>query len=207
MTRQRIRKTATRAQAPKRRVLLSAVLWGLFLYGIGFGLFTVTLPRPSTPEGMKADAIVALTGEGDRLGPAVLLLEQGGGKRLLISGVNKLISKRDLKALLHGGSSFDCCADLGFAAEDTRGNAEEAARWVRANNYRSIVVVTAAYHMPRSLVEFGAQMPDVKLVPYPVAADTATTSSWQSLKRLHGEYAKYLASVVRTSFDGLVGRA
>jgi len=207
MTRQRIRKTATRDQAPKRRVLLSAVLWGLFLYGIGFGLFTVTLPRPSTPEGMKADAIVALTGEGDRLSPAVLLLEQGGGNRLLITGVNKLTSKRDLKALLHGGSSFDCCADLGFTAEDTRGNAEETARWVRANRYRSLIVVTAAYHMPRSLVEFGAQMPDVKLVPYPVAADIANISSWQRLRRLHGEYAKYLASVVRTSFDGLVGRA
>ena len=207
MTRQRIRKTATRAQAPKRRVLLSAVLWGLFLYGIGFGLFTVTLPRPSTPEGMKADAIVALTGEGDRLSPAVLLLEQGGGNRLLITGVNKLTSKRDLKALLHGGSSFACCADLGFTAEDTRGNAEETARWVRAHKYRSLIVVTAAYHMPRSLVEFGAQMPDVKLVPYPVAADIANISSWQRLRRLHGEYAKYLASVVRTSFDGLVGRA
>ena len=61
--------------------------------------------------------------------------------------------------------------------------------------------------MPRSLVEFGAQMPDVKLVPYPVAADIANISSWQRLRRLHGEYAKYLASVVRTSFDGLVGRA
>jgi len=197
-----------RAKKPRRSFLLSAVFWGALLYGFGFALFMVSLPRPSTAQTTaKADAIVALTGEGDRLTPAVQLLEQGGGKRLLITGVNKSTSKRDLKALLHGGASFDCCADLGFAALDTRGNAEETAGWVRSHNYRSLVVVTAAYHMPRSLVEFGAQMPDVKLVPYPVAADEADASSWQNIKRLHGEYAKYLASVIRTSFDGFVGRA
>ena len=196
-----------RARRPRRSLLLGAVLWGLALYGLGFAVFTVTLPRPSATTTAKADAIVALTGEGDRLSPAVLLLEKGGGKRLLITGVNKATSKRDLKALLHGGSSFDCCADLGFTALDTRGNAEEAARWARTNKFRSLVVVTAAYHMPRSLVEFGAQLPDVKLVPYPVAPDEVDISSWQNIKRLHGEYAKYLASVIRTSFDGLVRRA
>lgn len=196
-----------RARRPRRRLLLSGLVWGLALYGLGFAVFTATLPRATATSTAKADAIVALTGEGDRLSPAVLLLEQGGGKRLLITGVNRATSKRDLKTLLHGGSSFDCCADLGFAALDTRGNAEEAARWAHANKFRSLVVVTAAYHMPRSLVEFGAQLPDVKLVPYPVAPDEIDISSWQNIKRLHGEYAKYLASVIRTSFDGLVRRA
>jgi uncharacterized SAM-binding protein YcdF (DUF218 family) len=147
----------------------------------------------------KADAIVALTGQGGRLAPAVTLLEKGDGQRLLITGVNRLLSKRSLKTLLHGGQAFDCCADLGFAALDTRGNAAETARWVRAHHYGSLIVVTANYHMPRSLVEFGAQMPDVKLVPYPVAADPLNMLSWGNAKRLHGEYFKYLASVVRVS--------
>jgi uncharacterized SAM-binding protein YcdF (DUF218 family) len=205
MTRERTRETAMRARRARRRwVLLPALFWGLVIYAIGFGVFAVSLPKPLATAPVKADAIVALTGDGDRLGPAVMLLEQGGGKRLLITGVNKVTSKRDLKALLHGGTQFDCCADLGFAAADTRGNAEEAARWVRSHNYRSLVVVTADYHMPRSLVEFGAKMPDVALVPYPVTADA---TSWQNLRRLHGEYAKYLASVVRVSIDGLVRRA
>jgi len=196
-----------RARKPRRSLLLTAGLWTFVLYTIGFGVFTVTLPRPAPQPTVQADAIVALTGEGGRLAPAVLLLEHGGGKRLLITGVNKLTSKRDLKALLHAGASFDCCADLGFSALDTHGNAEEAARWARAHKYRSLVVVTAAYHMPRSLVEFGAEMPEVRLLPYPVALEQASPSSWQNIRRLHGEYAKYLASVVRTSFDGLVGRA
>jgi uncharacterized SAM-binding protein YcdF (DUF218 family) len=171
----------------------------LVLYAIGFSVFIAGLPVPRSGAGAKADAIVALTGEGGRLAPAVTLLEAGGGQRLLITGVNKLISKRYLKTLLHGGQAFDCCADLGFAALDTRGNAAEAARWVRAHRYGSLIVVTANYHMPRSLVEFGAEMPDIKLVPYPVAAEAVRMLSWENARRLNGEYVKYLASIVRVS--------
>jgi uncharacterized SAM-binding protein YcdF (DUF218 family) len=169
------------------------------LYALGFAVFVAALPKPQAADDAQADAIVALTGEGDRLGPAVALLEMGNAGRLLITGVNKLTSKTELKSLLKGGPSFDCCADLGFAAADTRGNAEEAATWAHDHHYRSLIVVTAAYHMPRSLLEFAAEMPDVKLVPFPVAADSPGGLSWQNLRRLNGEYAKYLASWVRIS--------
>src|SRR4051812_16226604 len=157
----------------------------LLVYGLGFSYFVSNLPVPYDGAA-KADAIVALTGQGGRLAPAVSLLEHGNGKRLLITGVNRLTSKRDLKTVLHGGDAFDCCADLGFAALDTRGNAQETARWVRAHRYQSLIVVTADYHMPRSLVEFGAQMPGVRLVPYPVAVDAPKRLSWEAFKRLNG---------------------
>src|SRR5580765_691903 len=169
------------------------------LYGFGFVLFAATLPRPQATDDAEADAIVALTGDGGRLAPAVALLEMGNGDRLLITGVNKGTSKTALKSLLRGGPSFDCCADLGFAAADTRGNATEASVWAHGHHYRSLIVVTAAYHMPRSLLEFGAEMPDIKLVPFPVAADSLGTLSWQNFRRLNGEYAKYLASWLRVS--------
>lgn len=187
--------------APRRRrfrVIRLGVLAGL-VYMIGFTVWAALLPEPKATDDAVADAIVALTGDGNRLAPAVALLEMGNGARLLITGVNKATSKPELKLLLKGGPSFDCCADLGFAAADTRGNAEEAANWAHGRHYRSIIVVTAAYHMPRSLLEFGAQMPDVTLIPYPVAADTQGEMSWQSLRRLNGEYAKYLASWVRVT--------
>lgn len=201
---------ALRAAAPFRwrRVLLPAMIWGFVIYLVGFGVFILSLPRPTIDSASKADAIVALTGEGGRLAPAVLLLEHGGGKRLLITGVNKATSKRSLKTLLQdAGPAFDCCADLGFAAADTRGNAEETAKWAREHDYRSLIVVTTSYHMPRSLVEFGAQMPDVKLVPFPVPADDRNPQPWQTFRRLHGEYAKFLASVARVTFQGLANRA
>jgi uncharacterized SAM-binding protein YcdF (DUF218 family) len=191
-----------RMGGPRKRAGWTRLVFGFcfvlaVLYGIGFATFVIELPAPRIGTAAKADGIVALTGEGGRLGPAVTLLEQGNGRRLLITGVNMRNTKHDLKLLLHGGEAFDCCADLGFAALDTRGNAAEAARWARGHDYDSLIVVTANYHMPRSLVEFGAQMPDVKLVPYPVAADTVRTLSWENAKRLNGEYFKYLASLLR----------
>ena len=196
-------------EAPRRqqRILFPAFVWLFVCYALGFAAFVMSLPRPAVDPASDADAIVALTGEGGRLAPAVLLLEHGGGKRLLITGVNKTTTKRSLKSLLQdAGKAFDCCADLGFAAADTRGNAEEAAAWAREHNYRSLIVVTTSYHMPRSLAEFGAQMPDVKLVPFPVPEERNPTA-WQTFRRLHGEYAKFLASLARIGIQDLTARA
>jgi uncharacterized SAM-binding protein YcdF (DUF218 family) len=183
--------------------LLAVAFVLLVSFGIGFALFLTNLPPAVSESTARADAIVALTGEGGRLAPAVTLLENGSGKRLLITGVNRQISKTYLKKLLHGGDAFDCCVDLGFAALDTHGNAEEAARWAAARRYRSLIIVTADYHMPRSLVEFGAQMPGVELLPYPVASDNPKAATWESARRLSSEYVKYIASVVRVSLFGV----
>ena len=205
MAREHSKTPAFGARRPWRRFrfLAGALLVLLIMFGVGFGWFLANLPPTASDLPAQADAIVALTGEGGRLAPAVTLLEKGSGKRLLITGVNSQTSKPYLKKLLHAGEAFDCCADLGLAALDTRGNAQEAARWVSARGYHSLIIVTADYHMPRSLVEFGAQMPGVHLVPYPVAADNPKAPLWQSAKRLSGEYAKYLASVVRVSLFGV----
>jgi uncharacterized SAM-binding protein YcdF (DUF218 family) len=133
-----------------------------------------------------------------------MLLEKGAAPRLLISGVNPGTTKEQLKTLAHGGRKFDCCADLGFRAENTHGNADEATRWVRRHGYRSIIVVTANYHMRRSLNEFSADMPGVDLIAYPVSPEGIDLARWwddaHAVRLLHAEYAKYLASFVITRF-------
>jgi uncharacterized SAM-binding protein YcdF (DUF218 family) len=165
------------------------------LYFAGLLLFVRSLPQPADPAApIHADAIVALTGEGGRLAPAVMLLEEGAGARLLITGVNPVTSKGDLRPLLNGGASFDCCADLGFEAANTRGNAAEAAAWARTHDYRSLIVVTADYHMPRSLLEFSAAMPGVTLVPYAVSPER--NGVLQRLPGLNAEFDKYLVSAL-----------
>jgi uncharacterized SAM-binding protein YcdF (DUF218 family) len=179
------------------RTIRRAILALVAAYLIGFAVFVARLPA-APPHAVRADAIVALTGSDDRLYVAVALLEHGVGQRLLITGVHPFMSKALLRPLLHGGPRFDCCADLGFVATNTHGNAMETAGWARAHGFRSLVVVTANYHMPRSLEEFSAAMPDVKLVPYPVSEITAAHRWWldpAAIRTLQYEYAKYLGSV------------
>jgi uncharacterized SAM-binding protein YcdF (DUF218 family) len=117
--------------------------------------------------------------------------------------VHPKTTKDELKKLSHGGARFDCCADLGYAAENTRGNAEEAASWARAHHFKSLIVVTASYHMPRSLTEFQAAMPDTKLEPYPVEPVDIDLAGWwhdfRALRVLQGEYLKYVASTLRNA--------
>jgi uncharacterized SAM-binding protein YcdF (DUF218 family) len=108
------------------------------------------------------------------------------------------MTKTRLQPMLHGGRRFDCCADLGFTATNTHGNAMETARWVKAHHFQSLVVVTANYHMPRSITEFSAAMPGIRLVPYPVPTIAASRRWWfdpAAVKTLQYEYAKYLGSM------------
>jgi uncharacterized SAM-binding protein YcdF (DUF218 family) len=186
------------------RILLRIVVGLACAYVAGFLLFVLNLPRMRPPE-QRADGIVALTGGDERLRSAVALLEHGAAQRLLITGVHPTTTKAELRVLSHGGARFDCCTDLGYEAANTRGNAEETAEWARDHHYQSLIVVTASYHMPRSLTEFAAAMPDERLVPYPVEPSDVDLTGWwhnpATLHLLHGEYVKYLASFIITRFE------
>jgi uncharacterized SAM-binding protein YcdF (DUF218 family) len=170
-------------------------------YALGFVLFVSNLP--TAPENLpRADGIVALTGGGERLDAAVALLENGVGKRLLISGVSQETSKETLGKMAEGGPRFACCADIGYAAEDTHGNAAETANWARENHFNSLVIVTGRYHMPRAMQEFSSVLPDVTLIAFPVDQSGVDLGGWwhhpRTIQLLQREYVKYLASLVTT---------
>lgn len=178
--------------------LLIAVLVAAAL---GFPIFVWSLARdPSDPK--PADAIVVLTGGEERLPAAVKLLQAHKGKRLLISGVHPETTREKLLEVVGGDAAlFACCVDLGRSAGSTIGNAGETAAWVAENNYDSIIVVTANYHMPRTLIELQAAAPDVHFVPYPVFPEGMQLKQWwrdpQATGVLIAEYGKYLAAVAR----------
>ena len=188
------------------RIFFGIILLVLVVYMAGFLFFLANLP--TVPEHPKADGIVTLTGGDARLDTAVALLERDAGRRLLISGVDPDTDKETLGRMSNGGPRFKCCADLGYAAEDTRGNADEAAEWVREHDFRSLIVVTARYHMPRALQEFSHVMPDITLIAYPVDNGSVDVSAWWRHKDtailLQREYMKYLASVAAHSVGRLV---
>jgi uncharacterized SAM-binding protein YcdF (DUF218 family) len=183
------------------RVFLAVIVLALLGYGLSFVLFVSNLP--TAPEVLpRADGIVALTGGDERLDTAVALLERGVGERLLVSGAAAEITKEMVGKMSDGGPRFGCCADIDYAAEDTHGNAEEAATWTREHHFASLVIVTARYHMPRTMKEFSAQLPDVSLIAYPVEQSRVPLAGWylhpKTAKLLHREYVKYLASLVTT---------
>jgi uncharacterized SAM-binding protein YcdF (DUF218 family) len=156
-----------------------------------------------------ADAVVALTGASDlRLEAAARLLERGKGKRLLISGVNREASRDDILEVSRAVKPiYDCCVDLGYTAADTIGNAGEIAEWARGKGFTRLIVVTSDYHMPRSILEIRAAMPEAALIEYPVATGLVDVGSWWrkegDARRLIVEYSKYLAILARESFLAL----
>jgi len=190
-----------------RGAFLAVMTAVVVAFGLGYVSFAngVEQARPQRPL-PEADAIVALTGgDGDRLTTAMKLLQEGRGRRLLISGVNPKVDDKDVYDVLDGAPELiACCVDLGRQAKDTLGNASETAAWARRNGFSRLIVVTDDYHMPRSLAELRVALPQAQLIPYPVATRLSKPGIWQrdltAATALGGEYVKYLAIRAREAF-------
>jgi len=170
---------------------------------IGFVVFDrdVAILARNIPE-TQAQAIVVFTGGKNRVVRALFLLEQGRGERLLISGVHPATTKSILRARTGQYERlFRCCIDIDTLARDTVGNAREAATWAKKRGYSSLMLVTSAYHLPRSMLELSAVLPDVELIGYPVVTPSINYDRWwattKGLRILASEYFKYLAARVR----------
>ncbi|MEQ1716556.1 MAG: YdcF family protein, partial [Hyphomicrobium sp.] len=166
----------------------------------GFMLFATAVMRDHSESGGQADGIVVLTGDGGRIAAGSILLRQGRGRRLLISGVNRRTTKDDVERLSGlDHKSFTCCVDLGYEALDTVGNADETRTWANANGYRKLIVVTSSYHMPRTLAELALVMPEAEFIPFTVTPRSFPESGWwlsvATTRRLLSEYLKYLPAV------------
>jgi len=133
---------------------------------------------------------------------AMELLAGGYGKRLLISGVHPTNAASDIsRSLPDNQSLLGCCVDLDRSAVNTRSNAAETRRWVRERGFKSLIVVTSNYHMPRAIVELSHAMPDTQLIPFAVVGDKWRDEPWwtsgATLRLLLSEYAKYVAAELR----------
>lgn len=178
-------------------VLCTAVIIALV---VGFFRFTSNLQNQAQLSDTKADAIVVLTGGTGRIKAGLNLLREKKGQRLLISGVYPATtSKQLIETNKNSKAIFDCCVDLGRVAENTIGNALEAADWASKNDYKSLILVTSAFHMPRTLIEFSNAMPSLKLIPHPVRLPKKNWwTDGHTTALLAREYSKLILSWVRT---------
>jgi uncharacterized SAM-binding protein YcdF (DUF218 family) len=77
---------------------------------------------------------------------------------------------------------------------------------MRQQGYHSLRLVTAWYHMPRSLIEFERAMPEMEIVPHPVFPELVKPHqqwlAWRGAAALLiGEYEKYLAAILRSFLE------
>ena len=184
------------------RIVLFGLSVAVAVFAAGFVAFAIGATTVQEAAARDADAIVVLTGGEERISVALGLLRQGAGKRLLISGVNPRTSASAIRD--QAGEErqlFECCVDIGREANDTAGNAEEARDWVTARRYRTLVVVTSSYHMPRTLAEFARAMPEVRFIAHPVFSRHVRDRPWwqtpATLRLLMGEYVKFVAAWAR----------
>lgn len=178
------------------------------LWLAGLIWFAATISDQPEDTGLHTDAIVVLTGGSDRLATGMALLAQGLADKLFVSGVHRGVEVGDMLKASH--VSREGLADkitlgkivLGHEADDTVGNADETARWVRAQGITSLRLVTADYHMRRSLWEFHRTLPDIRIVPHPVEPDSVKRRpwwrSWSTTALLATEYSKYVAARLRS---------
>ncbi|MBP0446351.1 YdcF family protein [Roseomonas sp. SSH11] len=167
----------TDAPAPRRRrlPLLSATLAMVVLGGAGGLVWFLHRAATPWPEAPPTPGIVVLTGGPDRVEEGFTLLARRPEARLLISGVGPESTLADLvraSGAAEAGldpASLSPRVSLGRGATSTRGNAREVAAWAEANGLREITVITAAYHMPRALLELRRGMPEAELHPHPVS--------------------------------------
>lgn len=163
------------------------------------------------PAITPVDAIVVLTGGRGRVERGTELLARSAARSMLISGVGANVAARDLIPPQRlESATLECCVTLGRAARNTRENAVETAGWVAANGVTSLRLVTADFHMPRSLLEFHARLPGVTVVPDPVKSENVHLTRWWrwpgTAFLLAGEYNKYLAARVRLSVTRILDR-
>jgi uncharacterized SAM-binding protein YcdF (DUF218 family) len=182
--------------------LVAILAVGFFAAGVGFVGYLAQLRGAEVKPERQADGIVVLTGGSSRVSDAMDLLAGGYGKRLLISGVHPTNDASDIsRSLPESRPMINCCVDLDYSAINTRSNAAQTRRWVHERRFRSLIVVTSNYHMPRAVVELSHAMPDIDLIPYAVVGEKWRDEPWwtsgPTLRLLFSEYAKYVAAELR----------
>ena len=193
----------------RRRPATRALKWSmgaLALLGAawagGLFWFAAYIPEAVSDPTTRTDAIVVLTGGSGRLDTGLELLSGERAKKLFVSGVYRGVDVAKLLELARRTpDELQCCVEIGYRADDTAGNAAETAAWMQEQGYRSLRIVTANYHMPRSFLEFGFAMPDKKLIAHPVFPAHVKRDRWWAwpgtAHLIVSEYNKYILAWLR----------
>lgn len=187
------------------RRFLILLLLPLLFWCAGLVWFVSHLDDPPVDPEIPVDVIVVLTGGSLRVDTGLKLLIAHNGRKLFVSGVHPGIEAADVLRLTRAAPAWvRCCIVLGHESYNTISNAIETAGWVRSQRFHSIRLVTANYHMPRSLLEFTRVLPaEIRIFPYPVYPEAGRqdpSGRWRGTVRvIVVEYTKFLGAWARAA--------
>ena len=183
------------------RRLLVATLAALLIWTAGLISFAGSIPKSIKDPARHTDSIIVLTGGSGRLEEGLNLLELNMAKRLFVSGVYQGVDVKTLfKMFQRNPWHLETRVGIGTAT-NTLGNATETAEWIAGKGFRSMRLVTASYHMPRSLLEFKHAMPNAQITAHPVFPTHVKVDEWWAwsgtAELIAGEYNKFLFAWLR----------
>ena len=156
-------------------ILVSVVIWG-----IGFIYFVSLVAQESKTDIPKTEAVIVLTGGEKRIEEGFNILQQKKSNKLFITGIDTRVQKLSQVSLLYSSMRQEDKdrIEIGHEAGTTAGNAIEAKHWVEKNNVKAFTLVTANYHMPRSMMEFKKVFPNMEIIEYPVLPPRFKIKNW-----------------------------
>ncbi|MGB0681654.1 MAG: YdcF family protein [Magnetovibrionaceae bacterium] len=171
----------------------------------GLFVFAESLPLGPKDVASRTDAIVVLTGGSGRLEAGIDLLIRDKADQLFVSGVFPGVDVARLLRLARQ-TRGDLSNRIAIGdAEDTVANARETVEWLRKSGFKSIRLVTSAYHMPRARIEFARVGPEIDLIEHPVLAENVRQEDWWAwpgtTALIMGEYNKFLVAWAKMTLE------
>lgn len=188
----------------KLKRTLFLLIFCLVVWMVGLTFFVRQIPQTPQTSTEVVDAAIVLTGGSKRIHHGFVRVAEDLAGEVFISGVGDEVTPKDVvkQAREKTRPINNSQLTLGHEARSTIGNAAEVRAWVIQNDITSIRLITANYHMPRSMQEIRFALPEsIILIPDPVFPDGFDISRWlsdtSSRKLVMSEYHKFLAGQLR----------
>ncbi len=163
----------------EKRRLFRGVIFTIFVGVFSFEVFLfASLTHSRNSKLRKGDLIAVFVGGHSRINKGIMLARQGISPNLVISPIGRKGIQR-LKARLTGTG---CRVIPEPHARTTYENAFYVAKIIKENHFKSVILVTSWYHMPRSYVLLYLNLlgKKVKIIPEIVGKRSLSFSTFFS---------------------------
>lgn len=182
------------------------VFCAIAIWAGGFALFSwqALSAKPQSPD-TKVDAILVLTGGKGRVYEGLKLFAEKKSEQLFITGVHEGTKKKEILAQWDGKYALpSCCITIGRKARSTEQNALEVQEWLQGKPYKTFLLVTGNYHMPRAAMEIRNVLPEANIILHPVEQNDLDENQELLFHLLFSEYHKTLYRFAMLSLNTIL---